>query len=296
MKKLQSLSAAVLFLSVFVGAGEVIKNPAQPSHPQAGRILDLKEEIRITDESGSFFFQYPRNVQVAPDESIYFMDRDQLIHLDKNGRFLHNLFKKGQGPGELNYLSNYVVTADGIIANGVSPGKLLFFGFNGALRDEISLQGFSSRLELLFVLDDLFYFVKRDFPRTEKSSEIMGWPHVICSLSGAMDVVKELENFPIETLVMDGAAVSNVNFQAALLGNNQLCVVHTAEYLIRVLDIRTGDLVGDFSRKYKRVKKKKEQGAAAIIMGDKRYEAPGSDTLQDIRQIFPFRDLSLIHI
>jgi hypothetical protein len=57
-------------------AQEIINNPKRPANADAGRILRLKEELRITDKGGDFFFQYPGKVKVAPDGSIFISDQD----------------------------------------------------------------------------------------------------------------------------------------------------------------------------------------------------------------------------
>jgi len=79
-------------------AQEIIKNPAKSTKPESGRILKLQQELRITEQGGEFFFQYPGNVKVAPDGSTFIEDRDLLLRFSKDGRFLHNYFKKGQSP------------------------------------------------------------------------------------------------------------------------------------------------------------------------------------------------------
>lgn len=289
MKRLIFYGCVLFFFFPSVFAQEVIENPSHPDNPDAGRTLKLEEELRITDESGKFFFQYPRAIKVAPDESLYIYDSEQLLHLDKEGHFLHNLFKKGQGPGEVNYLSNYAVMDDAIIVNGTNPGKLIFFNFEGDFQNEISLRQFSSTLRLLFVKEGRYFFLKSDFPRSDKVSEIIGWPHVLCSMSGSMEMLEDLFDFPIETLVMGGAAVSNLSILTVLIQDRYLCVSHTAEYKIRIFDLTSHVLFRDVTRKYKRIARPKGRKSAAIIIKGRRHEAPGSEYLTDISQLFEFK-------
>ncbi|MCJ7582075.1 MAG: hypothetical protein MUP98_16305, partial [Candidatus Aminicenantes bacterium] len=56
----------------------VIKNTNKPKNPEAGRVLQLKEEFRITDESGKFFFRSPRNLQIAQNGNLFVQDNEQL--------------------------------------------------------------------------------------------------------------------------------------------------------------------------------------------------------------------------
>ena len=108
-------------------AQDIIKNPEKPPNSNAARILKLKEELRITDENGEFFFQYPSNIKVAPDGSIFMYDRELLLRFDENGKFIHNFFKKGQGPGEINYLRDYVFKEGKLIIITSSPVKIMTF-------------------------------------------------------------------------------------------------------------------------------------------------------------------------
>jgi hypothetical protein len=40
------------------------------------------------------------HIKTAPDGSIFVLDEKQFLKFDKKGKFIKNLFKKGQGPGE----------------------------------------------------------------------------------------------------------------------------------------------------------------------------------------------------
>jgi hypothetical protein len=55
----------------------------------------LKEVFRVTDESGEFYFQYPRKIKEAPDGTFFVLDKEQLLQFDKMGKFIRILFKFG---------------------------------------------------------------------------------------------------------------------------------------------------------------------------------------------------------
>lgn len=82
---------------------EVIENQAKPPAKNAGRTLTLKEIVTVRDGGDEFFFEWPRGIQAAPDGSFYLVSQDQLLQFDASGRFLRNYYKKGQGPGEMQY-------------------------------------------------------------------------------------------------------------------------------------------------------------------------------------------------
>ncbi|MFC2166878.1 6-bladed beta-propeller [Acidobacteriota bacterium] len=268
---------------------EIIENSGKPLNRDAGRIIQLEEVLRISDDGGEFYFKSPRIIKVAPDGSLFIYDQEQLLQFNENGKFIHNYFLKGQGPGEIEYLSNYVVLKDKLIIHSRSPSKLIYFSLKGELQDEISLQEIGSSLRLLFYKDGTFYFNKSEFPRTDKGSEVMDWNQILVSLSGDMKTPIEHENFPIKTLVMGGGGVSNTSVYTALVQGRYLFVTHTAEYKIHIFDIDSNEIIKSVTRKYKRVKRPKDKRSSAIIMDGKRYEAPGSEILADIGQILEFK-------
>src|SRR4030066_326691 len=89
--------------------GQVIENAAKPKAANAGRILQLTDLWKITDDGGQFFFRHPHSLQVADDGSIFVADADQLLKFSLEGKFQKNLNKKGQGPGEIGRDFHYYI-------------------------------------------------------------------------------------------------------------------------------------------------------------------------------------------
>ncbi|MCJ7582077.1 MAG: 6-bladed beta-propeller [Candidatus Aminicenantes bacterium] len=289
MKNILIILTLLMFTFSPTFSQELIENPEKPKNKDAGRILQLEEILRIQDDGGDFYFKSPRMIKVAPDGSIFIYDQEQLLRFDENGKFKYNYFLKGQGPGEIEYLSNYVVLKEKLIIHSRSPSKLIYFSLKGELQDEISLQEMSTDLRLHFYKDGTFYFIKSEFPRTDKGSEVMDWDQRLVSLSGDMNTLIEHENFPIETLVVGGGAVSNMSVYTALVQNRYLFVSHTSEYMLHIFDIDSNKRIKSVTRKYKRVKRPKDQRSSAIIMEGKRFEPPGSELLADVSQILEFK-------
>ena len=64
-----------------------------------------KEVLAISDEgTREYYFKNPRDLTIAPDGSLFLLDEFQVLHFDKAGKFVRNLYKKGQGPGEMSYV------------------------------------------------------------------------------------------------------------------------------------------------------------------------------------------------
>ncbi len=110
---------------------EIIENPAKPLNSAAGRILKLEKMFTISDTGGGYYFESPRLPRIAPDRSIFVLDREQLLRFDSSGKFLLNYFKKGQGPGELEQVSNYFLTEDHIVIHNTRPHKIVYLNYEG---------------------------------------------------------------------------------------------------------------------------------------------------------------------
>jgi hypothetical protein len=277
-------------LVVLAGGQEIIKNPAKPVSPKAGRILNLRPEFRITDAAGEFFLQYPSLLKVGPDGSIYFLDRDELIRLDSKGRFLRNLYKKGQGPGELNHVSGFECIGDQLLVHSNDPSKLVWFDSRGNAVREVSLQE-AGRLEFLFHAGGTSYFFKRGqiVPASSKTVPV-DVPHALLAVSDDGRRVQELTAFPVRTLIVGGAMLWD-SIQASVLSNRFIFVTHSNPYSVKVFDCETQRLLRTFSRPYKRVTRPRELRSAAIISPDgTKYEMPGSEYLNDISAMFIAND------
>ena len=119
---------------------EVVINPAAPLHRDPGRILKVEERLRIRDVGDRFFFKYPARPEIAPDGSIFLMDKDQLLRFSPEGAFLGNLVRPGQGPGEIQSLNRYVIEPDGIYAADGAVNKIVHMALNGRYLDERRLE------------------------------------------------------------------------------------------------------------------------------------------------------------
>ena len=125
-----------------VAAGQVIENPAKPKAANAGRVIVPQEVLTISDEGTSeFFFNWPRGLRTAPDGAFLLTDKDQVLQFDTNGMFLRNLFKKGQGPGEMPYPGACVGTQKNLVVYSGYPSKLVYFSPSGQFEKEIAVRG-----------------------------------------------------------------------------------------------------------------------------------------------------------
>ena len=96
--------------------------------PAAEEIPVVRPEMirEITDISGDFFFQRPRQIKIAPDRGVLVRDRDKLLHFGPNGAFIRDYFEKGEGPGQLRGIADFFFTGeDRVVLGGFMPFTLL---------------------------------------------------------------------------------------------------------------------------------------------------------------------------
>lgn len=82
-----------------LGFGQIIENPAKPIANNAGRIVTLKEELRIEDVSGKFFFKETYALAYLPEGvSSFRTDRNKPSNSTLMVDSLEISLKKARGP------------------------------------------------------------------------------------------------------------------------------------------------------------------------------------------------------
>ena len=252
------LPAALAALTI---TAQVIENPAKPPSATAGRVLELREVARITDEEGKFFFEQPWDVQTGPDGSVYIQEYKKLLKFDPQGRFVRNLLKWGEGPGELSgNLTDVVVGRDGILLYSSNAYKVLRLDFDGRLLGE---KKFPSGLSALWGYRQGRYVgmkgERKDRPRVTGFFED-DYRLTFISEDGQTTTTSLLlpltYSLHLRTLAgRSSVGVTSISrFMPVRVDDRYLFLFHSPEYLIELLDLEKGELVRSFRRPYERVK------------------------------------------
>ncbi len=117
---------------------EVIKNPAEPVFEEA--VLHFDEDLSL-GEKEEYRFSRISGIAVDKEERIYVLDytEAQVKVFDKNGLFLWNIGKKGQGPGELaSPFSISIAPDDEVAIQDLNNRKILYFSLEGQFIKSIS--------------------------------------------------------------------------------------------------------------------------------------------------------------
>lgn len=291
MKKLFITLFLVIPFFSQLEAQEIIENPDKSLSKKAGRVLKLKEELRIIDEGGEFFFRYPINVKVAPDGSIFMSDREMLLRFDENGKFIHNFFKKGQGPGEINNLRDYVFKDGKLIIITSNPVKIMTFFLNGELLDDVTLHESFWSLLFQFLNDQRYFFFKNDRPDTGDNPGAFDAPYVLISMDKNGQNIKEHFSLPYRFFMTGGASWGLGRLTSIPYKNKFLFIANTEDYLVKLYDIESHKILRSFKRKYKRVKPPKDYRWGGLYSRDgKRLGPPPPKYFDDINALYIVND------
>jgi hypothetical protein len=277
-------------------AQTIVENPAKPKAANAGRVVVPEEVLTISDEGTSdyYFKNGPHGLTAAPDGSLLCRDKDQVLHFDLNGKFLHNLFKKGQGPGEVNNVSACLATDKNIIVHSPYPNKLVFFDLAGQYEREIPVRSETrTMMTALLFAGGAFYFETSEFPRAKGDPDFVDNPRTIVTVNEADGEIKRLTTFITKAFVASSPAGSGVSFDITNLitvpfKKKLLAATHTEEYLLKLYDPATDKVVREFRRAYDRVKGApltEAEKKSGVMLGDKHYTRPVQKFENDVKNV-----------
>lgn len=288
------LIAALVGVAV-AGFAQVIENPAQPLAKNAGRVVAPEEVLAVSDEGTSeFYFKWPRGLRPAADGSLLLTDEDQVLEFDAKGQFVRNLFKKGQGPGEMPYAGACLPTDKAIIIYSGYPSKLVFFSPSGRYEREVPVRPEGqTRLTLIGHRAGRLYFESGEFPRTPGDPDIIDNPRTIVAVSDSDGSITPRTTFVTRAWVISspsggGGMFSITSLIAVPFGRDLLALAHTEEYLVKIFDPAANKVIKEFRRPYERIKPEpltEEQKKGGMIINGKHYGPPERKFENDIKNL-----------
>ena len=278
----------VLLAVTALAFGQVVENPAKAAAKNAGRILQLTEVWKIADDGGGFFFKHPNSLQVADDGSIFVADADQLLRFSPEGRFLKNLCKKGQGPGEIGRYFPYYIHGRDLFIRDMNSQRLWRADLDGVFQEQVNLKNKDYR-GFLGVLPDGFLFLKTVWPPpSERTGKLMEIPHTVVLVARDGSERQDIATFkPRNFLFPQGA----MGWDSSIIGPSPdaklLYAYHGLDYLIEVVDMASGKIVKRFSRAYPKVPHIEPDWELDYR---KKYGSPKREYETDIKDLYPVGD------
>jgi hypothetical protein len=296
MKRLALIFILIFILSSAILAQKIIENPEKPLSNNAGRTLKLVEELRITDKAGFFYFRSPEELKITKDGYIYISDSygSNFIKFSPNGEFIKNLYRKGEGPGEIQDYFKYALSPDKIYVCDFMRGKIISTDHEGNFLSEYKLE--TERYnDFLGIHKDWLVFMKDVWPphADRKTSRFYEIKRKVIKLSkdgktSEENYIFSNKRFLIASSLGGGAMVWDP-FDSVLDENTgYLYVSCVREYMIHVLDLNKGKVIRSFKRKYKRVSYELSQREEDFA---KKYNAPRKKYEMDIERLHLYKGL-----
>jgi hypothetical protein len=260
MKKGVILFISIMVLASLLPTQEVILYPEKPLNPKAGRILKVEEMFRITDECGEFFFEQPSGLQVADDGSIFLTDEEQLLKFAPDGTFLKNLFKKGQGPGEIqSFFYFFRLNDEKILIYDPMRTKIIHMDQEGKLIEEFRLP--ERYVQFIGLWKDNFVFTKYSYPgMEERTGKVFDIPGKILLISKQGDIIDGCPGISWEIFLHPKISTRIPVLVTTMTEDGKTCFISDPEeYLVSVLDLEKLEFIRKFKREYPRVKLSKRE-------------------------------------
>lgn len=298
---LVSAGIFLALLSAASGQAPIVENPARPSSPDAGRIVKLEEVWRISDEGKEFFFDRPGAYQIGADGSLFVIDRDQILKFSPDGKFLKNILRLGQGPGEVTpqrggTMPQVFVRGSGLYIRDRGAGRCWRTDLDGVFQEDLSVPKSSLIIDVGVVDDGLLYWTM-EFPQRRppvdagvlnESGKFVDLPETLTLATWEPGKHKELFSITNKTFISPRMTVPDRMMSALGAARKRLYFVLGPEYLIQELDLASGTVIRKFRRPYQRVpapaRKPLEGPAAQQIEEDRRkgWFPPDPEFLMDI--------------
>ncbi|HPW17941.1 MAG TPA: hypothetical protein PLP83_06135 [Candidatus Aminicenantes bacterium] len=286
---------AGLLAAAGLGFAQIVENPANPKAADAGRVVTPREVLAISDEGRSdYYFKYPHALTAAPDGSLFVIDENQVMWFGPDGAFERNLFKKGQGPGEMGYADACLFSDGHVIVQAWSPNKLLWFDAAGRYQRELLIRSKTRSIgSAQFVHAGVVYLLAFDFPRVEGTPGNIEVPQDIIAVPEDTGEIETLSSFPITAFVASSASGGGGMmpiglFLSAVFRRKQLVISHTSEYLLKLYDPGTDRVVREFRRPYSRIKSEpltEQQKKGGLLIDGKHFGPPEQKYQADIRNL-----------
>jgi hypothetical protein len=276
---------AVVFGPGVLSAQDIIENPAKAMAPNAGRVLKLQELWRVTDEAGTFYFKSPGRLRIAPDGLIFLQDTEELLKFSADGKFVGNLYKKGEGPGEMSTQFNYQIDGRELIIYDGGQRRLWRADTEGKFLSEIPLSKQVRRFYIGAYRNDLVFYREDAFSAAGGPPGFADIPHMIVLLSKDGKSETDIQPFFAKRYLVPGGGL---NWGNAIKTTSQdggfVFGFHGRNYLIEVLDLEQKKIVRRFRREYSRIPYSETKAEREWREGQK---LPKDDYKTDIINLVP---------
>lgn len=255
----------IFFFFFSLNGQDVVDNSISPILNKRARVAGLKKIFSIDGDSELYNFKNPENFNIAKDGTVYIVDQwKSLYHFSSTGKFLGNLFQKGEGPGELIYIQNYYLGKNTVIQSYIN--KIVIKDFQGKYKNDFKIP-IRGRLKLIGFEENTYYFTRSDDFKLEvihngKELKDMNFTHFFYSWkSGDTEVRKSNIKYKglqrRKSFKGGGATIIQSPLHAFSISNIQDSSIYycdSFDYKIKKIIIPDLSIKKEFGRPYSKVK------------------------------------------
>jgi hypothetical protein len=288
MKRIGLLSFVLVLVVLY--PQKILRNPRAPLSKNAGRVLKLVEVMRINGEGDGYYYNGANTLQIDKSGSIYISDfwssskRTHFLKFSPDGKFLKDLYKQGEGPGEIQSAFDFAFTESEIYVYDYMKRKIIVTDKDGKFITEFKTRSESFN-GLIGIFRDWLVFWRKDRPYERKKSRLYDQKNVIVFVSKDGKIEKDFYTFSNKefyiSLAQGGGGMSWDPF-ISVKGNDKLFICYSREYLVEVLDLESGKIISRFKREYPHVKHEKQKWEDTFIS---KYNAPKKKFDSDIEDL-----------
>jgi hypothetical protein len=262
MKKTIAFFPIFFLLAAAALAQRVIESSARPASPRAGRVIDLREVARISDQTGKFFFRETWDIKAGNDGSLFVLEPSALYEFDPAGKFVRNHYRKGEGPGEFSAgITDFFLGNGEIVLFSSNVRKIVRLKRDGTRIEDIRPTGFSAT-GLLGIHEGRSFVLAREPGKYERKTGVFKDPltiRVVDSQGRETGPGRIPMVFPFTVAFhVSGRGSSSIGISrlltAADAGRTRFVYLsHSPEYSVKRLDLEKPEDVVEIKHPYKRV-------------------------------------------
>ncbi len=277
-------------VSVIVYAQQIIENSRKPKNDNAGRVLELKEEMRIDGEGEDYYYNGAIDLQIDNSGNIYICDsgssqqRSHLLKFSPGGRFIKNLYRQGEGPGEIQSAYSFALSDSDVFLYDWIKRKMVVMSHDGKFKEEFKTKSVSLS-DFIGVFKDWLVFTKSEYPTERKTSKLYDVKNIIVFVSKDGQTERDFHTFLNKRFFVSpaqGWGMMPWDPFIATMGDGLLFVCCSSEYLIEVWNLESGEITARFKREFPRVRHKQEKWEKDF---ESKFNAPRKKFEHDIEDL-----------
>lgn len=246
-----------LLMAVSLSSQNIVRNPATPLNPDAGRVLKLEPILAFDDSSGDFYIKAPTDMKVDSRRCLYVLDTQpvQLLKFSPEGKFLANLVRQGQGPGEIaagSANASFLVYRDDVyLCDG--QRKIVRFDKEGNFVSDIGVT--SLRSFRLVAVSEEDYFVTNRIIGGAKTIGLVDVENELMFLSADGTISEKIAGFMTHYYRGNHRAGLGISLISAFdPAGPALYLGYRPEYEIQKVELAKRKIAAKITREYSRIK------------------------------------------